>query len=153
MPRSSLIKLAVAILVLVLLLALDAISALQGLPILLVGLGLALVLTERPRLWLHAQQRASLAMLPFMAASLVLMLAFCRGRNLSQAVLLLVTIGIVFNILLVCLAAIGEVSKRKAKGFVEFLGLASLGLVLGLVLSMLFSVEVGRLGGTSLAGP
>jgi len=151
-PR-FLIKLAIVIPLLILLLALDSIAALQGLPLLLIALGLALLLTDRLRLWLQAHKRATLAMLPFMTAALVLLFAFCRGRNLSQGILLLVTIAIVFDILLVALAAIAEASKRRTRGFLEFLGLAGLGLLLGLVLSLVFLIETARLGSISLAEP
>ncbi|HUU53509.1 MAG TPA: hypothetical protein VMY87_01200, partial [Armatimonadota bacterium] len=79
--------------------------------------------------------------------------AFARGRDLSQAVLLLVTLAVVFDVLLIALALIGEATKRGVKGALEFAGLAGMGLMLGLVLSLVFILEVGRLGGTSLAGP
>jgi hypothetical protein len=139
--------------VLVLLLALDTISALEDLPLLIIALGLALLATDRLRVWLRSKQRASLAMLPFMAAALVLMLAFCRGRDFSQGILLLVTIGVVFDILLAALALIGEASKRGAKGLLEFLGLVGAGLVVGVALSFLFVVKLGPLGGLSRAAP
>ena len=151
-PR-LLIKVALVVVLLVVLLALDSIAALEGVPVLLIGLGLALVLTEGLRGWLQARQRAGLAMLPFMAAALVLLLAFCRGRDLSQGVLLVVTVAIVFDILLVALAAIAEVGKRKVRGLAEFLGLVSIGLVLGIVLSLVFLIEASRMGTISLAGP
>jgi hypothetical protein len=138
---------------LVVLLALDALVSLQGLPILVILLGLALLLTEKIRTWLRQHERAGLAMLPFMAAALVLLLAFCRGRDLSQGLLLVVTLCVVFDILLIALALIGEASKRGARGVGEFFGLVGAGLVLGLLLSVVFLMEIGGLGGTSLAGP
>jgi len=138
---------------LLVLLALDALVSLQGLPILVILLGVALLVTEKIRVWLREHERAGLAMLPFMAAALVLLLAFCRGRDLSQGLLLIVTLCVVFDILLVALALIGEASKRGAKGVGEFFGLVGVGLVLGLALSVVFFMEIGRLGGTSLAGP
>jgi hypothetical protein len=146
-------KLGVVVGALVILLALDALVSLQGLPILIILMGLALLLTERTRMWLREHERAGLAMLPFMAAALVLLLAFSRGRDLSQGLLLVVTLSLVFDILLVALALIGEASKRGVKGVAEFFGLVGLGLVLGFVLSVVFFVEIGRLSGTSLAGP
>jgi len=133
--------------------ALDAVVPLEGLPILLILLGLALLVTERLRLWLKAHQRVGISMLPFMSAALVLMLAFVRGRGLSQALLLLVTLAVVFDILIVALALIGEASKRGVKGIVEFVGLAATGLVLGVALSLVFVLGVGRPGGMGLAQP
>ncbi len=153
MLRKPYQKFAVIAVVLVLLLALDTISALEGLPLLVVAIGLALLVTDRVRVRLRSKQRTALAMLPFMAAALVLMLAFCRGRNLSQAVLFLVTIGVVFDILLVALALIGEASKRGAKGVLEFFGLVGIGLAVGLVLSVVFLVKLGPLGGMGRAEP
>jgi len=138
---------------LVVLLALDTLAALEGLPLLVILLGLALLVMDRLRRWLLGHERAGLALLPFMAAALVLLLGFTRGRDLSQGVLLVVTLAVVFDVLLIALALIGEASKRGVKGALEFVGLTGLGLVLGLVLSLVFIVEVGRLGGTSLAGP
>ena len=138
---------------LVVLLALDTLAALEGLPLLVILLGLALLVMDRLRRWLLGHERAGLALLPFMAAALVLLLGFTRGRDLSQGVLLVVTLAVVFDVLLIALALIGEASKRGVKGALEFVGLTGLGLVLGLVLSLVFMVEVGRLGGTSLAGP
>ena len=138
---------------LVALLALDTVARLEGVPLLLILLGLALLVMDRLRAWLTAHERAGLALLPFMAAALVLLLAFTRGRDLSQAVLLLVTLAVVFDVLLIALALIGEATKRGVKGALEFVGLLGMGLVLGLVLSLVFILEVGRLGGTSLAGP
>lgn len=138
---------------LVALLALDTLASLEGVPMLVILLGLALLVMDRLRAWLTAHERAGLALLPFMTAALVLLLAFTRGRDLSQMVLLLVTLAVVFDVLLIALALIGEATKRGAKGALEFAGLAGMGLVLGLVLSLVFIVEVGRLGGTSLAGP
>ena len=135
------------------LLALDTLVALEGLPLLVILLGLALLMMDRLRRWLLAHERAGFSLLPFMAAALVLLLAFTRGRDLSQAVLLLVTLAVVFDVLLIALALIGEATKRGVKGVLEFVGLAGMGLVLGLVLSLVFMAEVGRLGGTSLAGP
>ncbi len=153
MSRKALGKIGIVTGVLVVLLALDTLAALEGMPILLVLLGVALLITDRVRMWLLAHERAGLALLPFMAAALVLLLAFTRGRDLSQGVLLLVTLALVFDILLVALALIGEASKRGAKGALEFAGLAGLGLAVGFALSLLFLVEIGRLGGASLAGP
>jgi hypothetical protein len=135
------------------LLALDSLTALQGLPILLILLGLVLLVTDRLRAWLQAHERAGLALLPFMAAALVLLLSFAKGRDLSQGILLLITLGLVFDILLVALAFIGEASKRGLRGALEFAGLTGLGLALGLVFSLVFLMELGRLGATSLAGP
>lgn len=134
-------------------LVLDAFVSLEGLPILIILLGFALLVTNWLRLWLKAHDRAGLALLPFLAAALVLLLGFTRGRDLSQGLLLLITLAVVFDTLLIALALIGEASKRGARGAAEFLGLAGAGLVLGLVLSLAFLVDVGRLGGTSLAGP
>ncbi|MBN1459215.1 MAG: hypothetical protein JXA57_06750 [Armatimonadetes bacterium] len=153
MSRKNWGKLGGVIGALVILLALDAFVSLQGLPILVILLGFALLLTEKIRAWLREHERAGLAMLPFMAAALVLLLAFCRGRDLSQGLLLVITLCVVFDILLVALALIGEASKRGVKGVGEFFGLVGAGLVLGLALSGVFLLEIGRLGGTSLAGP
>ena len=154
MSRKSWRTLAFVVPLLVLLLALDTLRSLQGLPLLLIGMALALVLTARVRARLHASERAGIAMLPFMAAALVLLLAFCRGRNLSQALLLLVTLAVVFDVLLLALAAIGEVGKRGAKGAAEFLGYTGAGIALGLVLSLVFLLaEVSGLGGMGLAKP
>jgi len=146
-------KIAIFIVVVVLLLALDTVRALEGLPLLVVALALALFATERLSVWLKAHERVGLALLPFMMAALVLLLAFCHGRNLSQGALLLITIAVVFDILLAALAFIGEASKRGARGILEFIGLAGIGIAVGLVLSLVFVVEVGRLGGMSLAEP
>jgi hypothetical protein len=145
-------KLAV-VAVLVLLLALDAVSALQGLPVLLVALGLALLVTDRLRAWLSSKQRAGLAMLPFMAAALVLMVAFCRGRDISQGVLFLVTIGIVFDVLLVALALIGEAGKHGGRGLLEFAGLIGIGLAVGFALSLVFAVQAAPFAAMSRAEP
>jgi hypothetical protein len=153
MLRKAYGKTAIFVVVLVLLLALDTVRALEGLPLLILALALALLATDRLRVWLRAHERIGLAMLPFMTAVLALLVAFCRGRNLSQGVLLLITIALVFDILLAALALIGEASKRGARGVVEFVGLAGVGIVVGLVLSLVFLVQVGCLGGTSLAEP
>jgi hypothetical protein len=154
MSRRPAVKLAFAIALIVLLLALDTLRALQGLPLLLIGMALAMLLTERARARLHASERGGLAMLPFMAAALVLLLAFCRGRNLSQMLLLVITLAVVFDVLLLALAAIGEVGKRGAKGAAEFLGYAGAGIALGLVLSLVFLLgQIGGLGGMGLAEP
>jgi hypothetical protein len=153
MSRKGWGKLGVVVGVLVALLALDVFVSLEGLPVLAMLLGFAFLLTDRLRVWLKERGRASVALLPFLGAALVLLLAFTRGRDLSQGTLLLVTLALVFDILLVALALIGEASKRGLKGAGEFLGLASLGLFLGFALSLVFLVEMGRLGGTSLAGP
>ncbi len=154
MSRKSWRTLAFVVPLVVLLLALDTLRALQGLPLLLIGMALALVLTARVRARLHASERGGMAMLPFMAAALVLLLAFCRDRNLSQALLLLVTLAVVFDVLLLALAAIGEVGKRGAKGAAEFLGYTGAGIALGLVLSLVFLLDgISGLGGTGLAKP
>jgi FtsH-binding integral membrane protein len=153
MSGKSWVRIGIIVVALVLLVALDAVMSLAGLPILLILLALALLATERLRLWLRARQRVGLSMLPFMSSALVLMFAFARGRDLSQAVLLIVTLAVVFDILLVALSLIGEASKRGLKGLAEFAGLAVVGLVLGFALSLAFVVGIGRPGGTSLAGP
>jgi hypothetical protein len=132
---------------------LDAFVSLGGIPVLLILLGLALLVTERLRLWLKAHQRLGLSMLPFMAAALVLLFGFARGRDLSQAVLLVVTLAIVFDILLVALSLIGEASKRGLKGVAEFVGLATMGVALGFALSLVFLLGIGRPGGMGLAQP
>jgi len=146
-------RLGIVIGAIVALLALDTLAALEGLPVLVILLGVTFLIMERLRRWLLAHERAGLALLPFMAAALVLLLAFTRGRDLSQGVLLLVTLAVVFDVLLIALALIGEATKRGMKGALEFVGLTGMGLLLGLGLSLVFLVEVGRLGGTSLAGP
>ncbi len=60
MSRSFLLKLAVVIPLLALLLGLDTIPTLQRLPLLLIALGVALLLTDRLRTWLQAHERAAL---------------------------------------------------------------------------------------------
>jgi hypothetical protein len=153
MLANSWVRISLVAAALIAVVALDAVVPLEGLPILLILLGLALLVTERLRLWLKAHQRVGVSMLPFMSAALVLILAFVRGRDLSQALLLLVTLAVVFDILLVALALIGEASKRGVKGIAEFLGLAATGLVLGFALSVVFVLGVGRPGGLGLAQP
>ncbi len=138
---------------LVVLVALDARDSLEGLPVLLILLGLALLLTERLRLWLRTHQRVGLSMLPFMCAALVLMFGFARHRDLSQGMLLLITLALVFDILLIALSLIGEASKRGAKGIAEFFGLAAMGLALGGALSLVFLLGIGLPGATGLAQP
>ncbi len=154
MSRSYLIKLAISLPLLVALILMDEIRDLQGLPILLIGIGVALVVMEPLRLRLMSKGKASIAMLPFMAATLVLMLAYCWRRDLSQAILLVVTVGVVFDILLVALSAIGEVTKRGLVGLAEFSGLLSMGLVLGGVVSLLLLplLVPGHGSGVSMAG-
>ena len=153
MSRKGLVRLAIIAPLLALLVLLDALPALQGLPLLAVALGLAFLVTDRIRTRLKDRERPGLAMLPFMAAALVLLLLFCRGRNLHQLLLLAVTIAVVFDVLLVALAAIGETSKRGLKGILEFGALTAAGLLLGLVLSLVFLMELIRFGGASLAEP
>lgn len=137
----------------IILLALDGVAALEGFPLLLLLLLVALVLLERLRVWLRAQARTNVALLPFMGAALVLLVAFVRGRDLSQALLLVVTLAIVFNILLIALALISETSKRGAKGLAEFAGLTALGLVVGGALSAGYIIQAVRLGGVGMAQP
>jgi len=166
MRHSFLIKLAISLPLLVLLLALDGLPALEGVPLLLITLGLAFLIieltwlglagraAERLRAWIQARERTALTTLPFMSAAFVLLLAFCRDRNLSQFILLLITVAVVFDLLLIALAVINEAGKRRLRGLVEFGGLAVLGLILGLALSqMLYLLQPGWLGGISLAGP
>lgn len=143
-------SIAIALIVLV---ALDGIASLEGLPMLVVLLGIVLVVTERLRIWLKAHQRVGVSMLPFMSAALVLLFGFARGRDLSQGVLLLITLALVFDILLIALSLIGEASKRGAKGVGEFVGLTALGLALGGVLCIAFALGIGRPGGMGLAQP
>ncbi|MGD0110511.1 MAG: hypothetical protein ABSD48_01465 [Armatimonadota bacterium] len=151
--KSLWIKLLISLPLLVLLVLLDQVTALQGLPLLAVTLGLALLAAETARVRLHAQGRANVAMLPFMAATLVLLLAFCKGRHITQGVLFIVTVGVVFNILMVALSLIGEASKRGAKGILEFAGLTVIGLALGVMLSLILLAGPGHMSGVSLAGP
>ena len=151
MWRSYIIKLAISLPALVLLILMDEIYALRDLPLLLITILVTLLASEPVRLRLAAKGRTGVAMLPFMAAALVLMLAYCRGRDLTQAILLLVTIGVVFDILLVALAAIGEVTKRGFQGIMEFAGLVAAGLVLGGVVSLVLWWQA-KAGAASLAG-
>jgi len=151
--RSLRVKLVISLPLLVALVLLDQVSALQGLPLLAVTLGLALLMVEGMRVRLRASNRASIAMLPFMAAALVLLLSYCKGRQVAQGVLFLLTIGVVFDVLMVALALIGEVSKRRVRGVLEFAGLTCMGLALGLALSVILLAGPGRAGGVSLAGP
>jgi hypothetical protein len=151
--KSFWIKLLISLPLLVLLVLLDQVTALQGLPLLAVTFGLALLAAETARVRLHAKGRANVAMLPFMAAALVLLLAFCKGRHITQGVLFIITVGVVFDILMVALSLIGEASKRGAKGILEFVGLTAMGLVLGVVLSLILLAGPGHMSGVSLAGP
>jgi hypothetical protein len=153
MLAKSWVRIGIIAAALIAVVALDAVVPLEGLPILLILLGLALLVTERLRLWLKAHQRVGVSMLPFMSAALVLMFAFVRGRDLSQALLLLVTLAVVFDILLIALALIGEAAKRGGKGIAEFVGLTAMGLALGCALSVVFILGVGRPGGMGLAQP
>jgi len=147
------IKLLISLPLLILLLGLDQVSALQGLPLLLLTLALALLIAETLRVRLRAGGRANIAMLPFMAATLVLLLAFCKGRHVTQGVLLLITTATVFDILMLALALIGEATKRGVKGLLEFAGLTCVGLTLGFALSVILLTAPGHTGGVSLAGP
>ncbi len=63
------------------------------------------------------------------------------------------TVAIVFDILLVALAAITEATKRSGRGLLEFLALAGLGCALGFALSLMLVIEISWFGGTSLAEP
>jgi hypothetical protein len=146
-------RLAISVVLLGLLIALDGVSALEGLPLLAIALGLALMVGDWLRTWLRTRGRVNLAMLPFMAAALVLMLSYCRGRNLSQAVLLLVTIGVVFDVLLISLAVIAEAGKRRAKGVLEFVGVVAMGTALGFGLSLIFLLAASHPGSIGLATP
>jgi hypothetical protein len=146
-------KLLVSLPLLVMLILLDQVTALQGVPLLAVTLGLALLAAETARIRLHAQGRTNVAMLPFMVAALVLLLAFCKGRHITQGVLFIVTVGVVFDILMVALSLIGEASKRGVKGVLEFAGLTAMGLALGVVLSLILLAGPGHMSGVSLAGP
>ena len=83
----------------------------------------------------------------------MLLVAFCKGRNLSQAVLLLITLAVVFDILLIALAVIAEAGKRRGKGVLEFLGVLGAGLVMGFALSVIFLFVHGGPGTASLARP
>src|SRR5574340_1757147 len=105
MGRSYLVKLAISLPLLVVLILMEEIPALESLPLLLIALGLALLAGAPLRARLASKGRVGIAMLPFMAAALVLMVVYCWKRDLSQAILLLVTVGVVFDILLVALAA------------------------------------------------
>ena len=156
MWRSYLTKLAISLPLLVVLILMDEITALQGLPLLLIAIGVALVAVEPLRLRLMSKNRAGLAMLPFMAAALVLMFAYCWRRDLSQAILLVITIGVVFDILLVALSAIGEVTKRGLAGMTEFAGLLVMGVALGSAVSALLLLPLlvpARVGSVGMAGP
>jgi hypothetical protein len=75
MTRSYLIKLAISLPLLVVLILMDEIEVLQGLPLLLIAIGVALIATEPLRIRLTKKGKAGIAMLPFMA-SLVLMFAY-----------------------------------------------------------------------------
>lgn len=152
MTRSYLIKLAISLPLLVVLILMDEIEVLQGLPLLLIAIGVALIATEPLRIRLTKKGKAGIAMLPFMAASLVLMFAYCWRRDLSQAILFVITVGVVFDILLVALAAISETSKRGLIGASEFAGLVVVGLALGMAMSLIVTLP-GRVGGISMAGP
>jgi hypothetical protein len=147
------VKLATSVVLLVLLIALDGVSALEGLPLLVIALGLALLVGDWLRTWLRTRGRNSLAMLPFMAAALVLMMAYCRGRNLSQAVLFLITLAVVFDVLMISLAVIAETAKRRAKGALEFVGVMAVGVVLGFGVSLIFLLVASHPGGIGLATP
>ena len=153
MPRNRWTKLALSIPFLVLLIALDAVSVLQGLPMLLLGIFVAFLIGNSIRLWLQARERHGLALLPFMTAALILGLAFCRDRNLSQALLFLITLGVVSDVLLLALAGIAEAGKRGLRGLVEFLGATAVGLLMGLAISLIFLIAPGSPGSSSLAGP
>jgi len=146
-------KLLISVPLLALLIALDGISALEGVPLLVVVLGVALLMGDVARGWLKSKGRTNLAMLPFMAAALVLLVAFCKGRNLSQGVLFLITLGVVFDILLIALAVIAEAGKRRTKGVMEFVGLLAAGLAMGFALALVFVFVHGGPGTSSLAGP
>lgn len=147
------VKLATSVVLLVLLIALDGVSALEGLPLLVIALGLALLVGDWLRTWLRTRGRNNLAMLPFMAAALVLMMTYCRGRNLSQAVLFLITLAVVFDVLMISLAVIAETAKRRAKGALEFVGVMAVGVVLGFGVSLVFLLAANHPGGISLATP
>ena len=152
MRRKLWAKLAIALPLLVLLIALDGIAALEGMPLLLMALGVALFVADYLRTWLRGRERPQLAMVPFMAAALLL--AFCRGRNPSQGVLLLITLAVVFDILLIALAVIAEAGKHGLRGMLEFAGVTALGLALGLAVSIILLLHpMAQLGGISLAGP
>ena len=154
MPRSYLVKLAISLPLLVALILVDEITALQQLPLLLITIGLALLICEPLRVKLLGKGKVGVATLPLMGATLVLLLVYCWRRELSQAILLVITIALVFDILLIALAAIGEVTKRGVPGLLEFAGLTVLGLVLGgVIASVLVLLLPGTLAGVTLAGP
>lgn len=151
--RNAKWKLLISLPLLALLVALDGVPALEGIPLLLLMLGVALLLSDFARVRLKASGRANLAMVPFMACALVLLVAFCKGRNLSQGALLAVTLAVVFDILLMALAVIAEAGKRRARGVAEFVGLTAAGALAGLVLSIAFLLVRGGSGTASLANP
>ncbi len=154
MSRSYLLKLALSLPLLVALILMVEITALQQLPLLLITIGLALLVSEPLRVRLLRTGKAGMATLPPMGAALVLLLVYCWRRELSQAILLLITIALVFDILLIALAAIGEVTKRGLRGLLEFLALTMLGLVMGTMISPLLVLMLpGSPAGLILAGP
>lgn len=153
MRRSLLLKLALSVPLIIGLLVLDHALPLQGLPLLGMALVLGLLVGEVLRPRLVASGRTNLAGLPFTAAALVLLLAYCKGRDITQLVLFVITVAVVLDILMVALTAIGEVTKRGLRGLLEFAGLTCAGLVLGLVLSLILVTAPAHPGAVSLAGP
>jgi FtsH-binding integral membrane protein len=135
------------------LLLLDAVPALEGTPLLALTVVIAFFAGEGFSRWLGRKELEALGQVSALVATLMLLLAFCYRRELSQPLLLLITAGVMVSLLFVVLGLIAEVSKRGLKGLGDFLLMTGLGLVLGAVLVGVLFLRPGPLGGEGAGWP
>ena len=124
------------------LLAANTVGQLMDLPLLALVAGLAWLGCREYEALLKQKGYEPAASLPFMVASLPCALLYVYGRQLPNSILLLVTIAVVFAVLLIALALISEVSKRRAAPVIGFFLSCAGGIYIGGCLCFLLLLEL-----------
>ena len=146
MLREALLSAAVGAPIVLVFLALDAIQPLHSLPLLLMVLAIAMWGAEELTNLLDKRGLNITPSLGTMAAMIPVLLMFCYRRDPPQWLLLLVTLGLVFDILLIALALIADLGKRKLLALPGFLLGCAAGLVIGALLGYLLLLRLLPMG-------
>jgi len=146
MLRDVLLSAAVGVPLVLAFLALDTIQPLHSLPLLLIVLAIAMWAAEELTNLLRNRGFKIPPSLGMMAAAIPVLVMFCYRRDPPQWLLLLITLGLVFDILLIALALIADLAKRKLSTLVNFLLGCGAGLVIGILLGYLFLLRLLPMG-------
>lgn len=137
---------AVGIPLVILLVAADWFPATQGIPLLVLSVGIAGAASEEFGRLLRRTRLKPPYWTGFLIGMLPPIMAYCYHRAVPQFLLLIITLAVLIDVLMVALSLISEVAKRPGWALLDFLVTGAGSLTIGVLFSFLIALRRSELG-------